>query len=160
MAYHIIDHIFIYSFLLISLVVGMWASRGIRDIKDYTIAGSNYTTSTLVLTVVATYVGGSVILGGTQNVFRDGIIVTLAALGSIVALLFVAFWIAPKLTCFEDCMTVGGLNGEVFMGRYTRIFTAIIGLINANFLVAMQILAISHVFKTLLNIQDNYIVDP
>jgi SSS family solute:Na+ symporter len=78
MHYLSIDHITVYVFLLITLVVGLLAGRAIQDVKEYAIANRVYGTGVLTITFLATFIGGSTIIGTTGNVFRDGIIPIIA----------------------------------------------------------------------------------
>ena len=54
MDYLSIDYLIVYSFLLITLVVGLWASRGIKDIREYAIANKMYGKGVLTMTILAT----------------------------------------------------------------------------------------------------------
>ncbi len=148
-----IDHLLVGAFLLITLIVGLWTGRGVKDIRDYALGKGTFKTFTMTLTVIATYVGGGTLVGGSKDVFADGIIATLAAvLGTLVSFLFVAFYIAPKVTRFKDCITVGDLMGK-FFGTYSRIITGLVGILNSIFLVGMQVLALGYASEKLLGVQ-------
>lgn len=151
MNYLSIDFLIVYIFLVLTLVVGIRSSRGIRDIYDYAVMGGSWTTATLVLTVSATYIGGSALIGGVKNVFTDGIIVTAAALSSILGLLFVAFYIAPQLVQYKDCITVGDVAKKLF-GPTAGIITGLIGLFNTTLLFSMQTLAVGSAVGSLLGL--------
>ena len=149
-----IDLIIVGAFLLITLATGLYAGRGIKDIREYAIANKAYGTATIILTVSATYIGGSVLIGGVKNVFSDGIIVTAAALFSIIGLLFVSFFVAPRLACYKGMLTVGDL-AESFFGPSARLIVGLIGLFNTTLLFSMQTLALGYVVGSLLGISDS-----
>lgn len=46
-------------FLAITLVVGLSYGRSVKTIRDYALGGKNFSTVTLVATIVATYSSGS-----------------------------------------------------------------------------------------------------
>ncbi len=58
MHYLSIDHLIVGSFLLLTLLIGLRAGRGIKDIREYAIANKQFGTGALTLTLVATYIGG------------------------------------------------------------------------------------------------------
>ncbi|XWN34950.1 MAG: hypothetical protein ROO73_05115 [Roseivirga sp.] len=62
------------AFLVITLLVGLLASKGIRSIHDYALSGRNFSTPTLVLTYLATGIGGGSLLGDSKEVFQSGVI--------------------------------------------------------------------------------------
>ena len=77
MQYFGLDQCIVYVFLLLTLGLGLYAGRGIKDIKDYAIAGKMYGPATLVIALLATALGGSNAVGATGLVFSDGIIIAM-----------------------------------------------------------------------------------
>ena len=69
MHYLSLDYLIVYAFLLITLIIGLRAGRGIKDIKEYALANKSFGTVALTLTYLATDIGGAAILdwgGGTD----------------------------------------------------------------------------------------------
>ena len=58
MNYLSIDYLIVGGFLLLTLLIGLLAGRGIKDIREYAIANKQFGTGALTLTLVATYIGG------------------------------------------------------------------------------------------------------
>ena len=97
------DQAIILGFLLITLVVGVFAGRGIKDIKDYAIANKAYGPPVLVLTLVATMIGGGSATGYTAQIFADGLIFTLAnGIGVFIGLMLLGRFIASVLNCLNS----------------------------------------------------------
>jgi SSS family solute:Na+ symporter len=46
------------AFLLVNLALGLWAGRDVKDIRDYAIGNKKWSTGALVMTYLATIVGG------------------------------------------------------------------------------------------------------
>jgi Na+/proline symporter len=57
MNYFGIDYLIVYGFLFITLIIGLRAGRGIRDIREYAVANKTFGTGALVLTLLATSLG-------------------------------------------------------------------------------------------------------
>jgi Na+/proline symporter len=148
MNYFGIDFIIIYAFLAITLVTGIYVGRSIKDIKEYAIANRAYGTGVLIIGFLATWVGGSSILGESQQIFEDGIIRFIVALAQIVSILFIAWVIAPKIERFRGSITLGDLMGQ-FYGSYGRTVTGWASLGYTIGLVGMQVVSLGYVCELL-----------
>ncbi|MEL6412582.1 MAG: hypothetical protein AAFQ08_00475, partial [Bacteroidota bacterium] len=144
--YFDIDHWIVYVFLAGILYVGLRVGRGVKDMNDYAIAGKSYGTTTLVLTFLATGFGGSSTLGTASNIFSDGIIMLIACFGACIAVLFICYYIIPRMVKPGDSISMGDLMGK-FYGEDVQIFTGIIGVIYSTGIVAAQALALGFMFE-------------
>ena len=77
--YFSLDHILVYLFLLFTLLVGWYVGRKNKTIDDYALGRRTFSTSVLVMTFVATQLGGATTIGLSSRVFADGIIMFVAA---------------------------------------------------------------------------------
>ena len=152
--YFSLDHILVYLFLLVTLAVGWYVGRKNKTINDYALGGRKFSTSVLVMTFVATMLGGATTIGLSSRVFADGIIMFVAALGYIIPYLFMALFIAPKIVHFEGCLTIGDMVGQLY-GERSRKVTAIVGTLYSIFVVATQSLALGIIFEALLGMKRN-----
>ena len=79
-----IDHFIVGSFLLITLLIGLLAGRGIKDIREYAIANKMYGTGVLTITFLATYLGGFMTLSVQETILSYGLVAGLAPLGTTI----------------------------------------------------------------------------
>jgi Na+/proline symporter len=63
MNYLSIDALIVSGFLLLTLLVGLWPGKGIKDIHEYAIANKMYGTGVLTMTILATYITASNMIG-------------------------------------------------------------------------------------------------
>ena len=145
------DHMIVYGFLAVILFVGLYVGRNIKDMKDYAIANKSYRTTTLVLTFLATGVGAGSTLGTCADVFADGLIMLLVCFGTVPAVLFIVYFIVPRMVDPGESISMADLMGK-FYGTNTQIFTGIIGTAYSVGLVAAQTLALGFVFEALLGV--------
>ncbi len=150
-----VDCLIVYAFLLITLVIGLRAGRGVKDIRGYAIANKTYGTGVLVLSFLATNIGGGSVMSGSREVFANGIIMTVASLGVAISLLFIAFFIAPKIVYFEDCITIGDVMGKLY-GEASKVITGILGVLYSICMTSMQLLALSIISAELLGLKAAY----
>ena len=68
-------------FLVITLFVGLGYGRQVSNIRDYALGGKNFTTSTLIATVMATRASGSLFFMELENSYTNGLYLFIAVLG-------------------------------------------------------------------------------
>ena len=158
MHYLSIDHIVVYVFLLVTLVVGLLAGRAIKDIEEYAIANRVYGTGVLTITFLATFIGGSTIIGTTGNVFRDGILPIIATgVAPMICILWMAVWIAPRIIHFEGSLTMGDIMGTLY-GRHGQVATGVLGFLFTICAVSAQIVALAYVYEFLLGFKSYWAI--
>ena len=140
------DHLIVGGFLLLTLLIGLWAGRGIKDIREYAIANRMYGTGVLTMTILATYITGSKGIGYVGYVFDDGILPVFSILfcGAIITFLFLAWYIAPNIQYFKGCLTLPELMGQLY-GQGARFWMGILGTCYSIALVALQMIWLGYV---------------
>ncbi|MEM7383287.1 MAG: sodium:solute symporter family protein, partial [Bacteroidota bacterium] len=147
-----IDHLIVYTFLAITLLVGLWAGRGIKDIREYAIANRMFGTGALVLTWLATDIAGETVLDMAGSVRTEGILQPLTVLGGCgIALLMQALFFAPKFTYFKGCITMGDVIGQLYRGP-SQIITGLLTFFTALCIAGMEITVLGILCETLLGI--------
>jgi len=116
MTYLSTDFLIVYAFLLVTLIVGWWAGRGVKNIREYAIGKGSFGTAALVLTFLATEVGGQGAINLAGEIGTIGIIVLFTFLSFSLSYLVQALWIAPKMLHFPQCMTMGDIMGTLYKG--------------------------------------------
>ncbi len=149
------DHLIVYAFLLVTLLLGLWAGRGVKDIRDYAIANKMYGTGVLTMTFLATWIGGSTVLAVPGIVFEDGIITMAAQFLCMLPMLAIALFIAPRMIRFEGSLTMGDVMASLY-GRYGQTVTGVLGFFCTICFVSAQILALSRVSEFLLGLKSNW----
>lgn len=156
--YFSLDHWVVYIFLSITLLVGIWVGRDVKDLREYAIANRIYGTGVLTITFLATSIGGSTIIGTTGNVFRDGILAILSTdVAPVICILWMAFWIAPRMIHFEGCLTMGDIM-KIFYGKQGQIATGVMGFFAAICIVSGQIQALAYVYEYILNVKSQWAI--
>ncbi len=98
-----IDSAIFIGFLLINLAVGLFYSRGIKNIREYAIGNQNFSTATIASTIAATWIGGGVLSQTITETYKQGLYFIIPALGDSLVLLV----ITP--TVFKDSILVTDL---------------------------------------------------
>ena len=151
------DNLIVLGFLLITLVIGLRAGRNIKDIREYAIANKVYGTGVLTITFLATYVGGSTVIAEPSDIYKDGMIMTLSVSVQSIFMVFMAFFIAPKMKHFSGSLTMGDIMCELY-GKKGQLVTGIASVFYTVCIVSAQVLALSYVYKTLLHFESQWAI--
>lgn len=139
-----LDIFIIILFLIITLIVGVVAGRKVRSVKDYAIANKAYNTTPILLTLLATMIGGDDTTGDVAEFFTSGIIYALPYLGFIVSILIIAKYIAPKFDHrFEGMISVSDII-KYFYGSSVARVSGIVGTGATLGYAAAQNIALGH----------------
>ncbi len=139
MSFNLDSAIFI-GFLLITIVVGLLSSRGIRNIKEYAIGDRNFSTATIAATIVATRVSGSDFFTYLSEAYSNGLYFIWAATGDVFCLLIIGYFFALRLAEFLGKLSIAEAMGDLY-GEKVRIITAIAGCIGAGGMIAVQLIS-------------------
>ena len=129
--------IMVIIFLIFTLIVGLYYSRKTTTLKEYAIGRKDFTTATLVATVLATAYGGGGLIRTVEQVHIHGlywIIVMLLGMINIVLLIPLSL----RMTPFMNNLSLAETMGQVY-GKWPRIITALTGICISIASLAIQI---------------------
>ncbi len=108
--------LFISAFLglaIIYAIIGLRASRGISSVTDYFLASRNLGLFSVTCTLIATQIGGGMLLGTAQEAYTYGLLGIMYTLGMCAGFLLLGCFFAPVLQSLK-VNTVA----ELFQTRY------------------------------------------
>ena len=116
--------IMVMSFLIFTLIVGLYYSRKTTTLKEYAIGHKNFTTATLVATVLSTTLGGGTLINNIQEVHCEGLHWLILALVSTWLGLLTLSALSTRMTHFMKNLSMAETIGQVY-GKLPRIITAL-----------------------------------
>ena len=144
-----IEIIFFAVFLIINFVLGLYFSKGVTTIKEYAVGNRNFSTATIVATLVATWITGEFFFGDIVENYNNGMYMMWAGvIGSLLALLSIGIFFAPRLAEFLGSLSIAEAMGGLF-GKNVRMLTAISGIIASSGMIAVQFKVAGTVFEYL-----------
>ncbi len=157
MDYFNIDFFIVAIFLAITLIVGLWAGRGIKDIREYAIANKKLGIGVLTMTFLATYIGGNSITGLPAAIYFNGV-VSAVTIGTFISFIIgVLLFTSKFISRFQHSMTLGDIM-EILYGKYAKIGTGIIGLVFSIFIVGSQIWALGYIGSSFFKISSFHFI--
>ena len=154
MTFNIDFGIFI-GFLVLNLIVGLYYGRKVKNIKDYSLGGRNFSTGALVSTIVATWIGGDYLFITIAEVYTTGLHYAVGCLGMVVCLLLNAYIFAPKMQEFLGSISVASAMGDLY-GKHVRLISAIGGVIASTGFIAVQFKVFGYILNDFLGLSGNY----
>ncbi|WP_243018209.1 sodium:solute symporter family transporter [Candidatus Cardinium hertigii] len=138
------------TFLLLTLVVGIYFSRKTTSFQQYALGNKKFSTSTLVATVLATAYSGGGLVRNVEQVYKLGLywimVLTLAGFS-----LYIVSWLALRMGRFMHHLSMPETIGSVY-GRYARIITTLSGICDAIAMIAAQVSAMSLAISMCLDV--------
>ncbi len=131
------------------MLIGLLAGRGIKDIREYAIANKVYGTGVLSITFIASYLGGSNVIGAQKKILAYGLIAGLTTIGSTFALIYTSAFIVPQMVRFHRSITLGDVMKELY-GIFGEVITGILGSVFTVSVVGSQILALGVICEDFL----------
>ena len=155
MSYNI-DNIIFIAFLVATIVLGLFSSRGIKTIKEYAIGNRNFSTATIAATVVATWIGGSFFFTISAEAYKTGLnFIWVVLLGDFSCLLLVALFFIPRMSEFLGKLSIAEVMGDLY-GQKVRIVTAAAGFLGTCGIIAMQLRVAGLAFEYSFSIPSIY----
>ncbi len=146
-----LDAFIIAAFLITILLIGLFAGRDIKDIREYAVANKMFGTAALILTYMATEVGGQGVINIVGEAGTTGIIIIVAFMSFPLAFIIQGLFIAPKMARFSQCMTMGDVMGELYNDN-AKILVGIFGTLISLCCAGAELVVLGIVFESFLGI--------
>ena len=150
---HIVDLSIIIVYLVMTLAVGIYAGRRIRDLEDFAVAGRSYPAWIIFATLAASFIGGGFTMGNAQKVYVIGMVNVAALWGFSLKELLVARYIAPRVQHFPSVISVGDIMEKDY-GLPAKVITGIFSLFLCAGILGAQVAGIGTIFKQFLGMSD------
>lgn len=140
--------IFVVLYLLVSIVIGIYAAVKVRNTSDYANAGRSLPLIMVVTTTFATWFGSEAVLGIPSKAVEGGLSSTVEdPFGSSMCLVLVGMFFAARLYKL-NLLTIGDYYRHRY-GRGVEMFTSVVIMISYLGWVAAQVTALGIVFSLL-----------
>jgi solute:Na+ symporter, SSS family len=137
---------FIIVYLLISIAVGLYAAKQVRNTADYAVAGRNLPLAVVIATTFATWFGSETVLGVPAKFVQNGIgAVVEDPFGASMCLVLVGLFFAYKLYR-RNLITIGDYYRQRF-GKSVEVVCSLVIMVSYLGWVAAQIAALGLVFN-------------
>ncbi len=151
-----IDIIIFISFLSVIMFLGIISGRNVRSIQEYALGHRNFTTITLISTIVATWAAGDDFFVFVSESYENGLYFIFADLFGILAvLLLIGILFIPRMGEFLGKLSIAEAMGDMY-GNKVKLITAIAGCVGTSGMIAAQFKIAGILFEYSLNIPSGY----
>ena len=153
---HPIDIGIFVVFLIINLVVGLRYSRGLKNMRDYAIGNKDFSTATLVATIVATWITGSFFIYIIEQVYTRGLYFIIGStIGGFIGILLTGV-VGKRMGKFLNNLSVAEAMGDAY-GKTVKFITAGSGICNQIGWLAVQFQVISKVLSLIFGFESSWV---
>lgn len=140
--------LFISLYLLLTILIGFWAAKRVKNSKDYMIAGKNLPAFIVGVTIFSTWFGSEMIMGVPGYFVKEGAqaLIIDAGGGTLCLLLVAIFFVRPIYRL--NILTVNDYF-KMRYGKGVEIITSLILILSYFSWVASQLLALAYIFESL-----------
>jgi Na+/proline symporter len=147
---NVIDKIILILFFMITLAIGLRGMRKCKDIEEYTLAKGQQSRFVVIITLIATAIGGQATIGFAAELYSNGAVFLLTALGYIACPIMFAYFIAPKIDSrFEGMLSIQDIIAY-FFGKKITVLTSSVNVISLTLTISSQLVAITHISANFL----------
>lgn len=151
-----IDIVIFIAFLAGNLIFGLWTSRGVTTLRGYAIGDKDFSTATLVATIIATWISGEIFFTGIVETYTHGAsFLYICLIGDFFSLFLIGKLFAPRMTEFLGKLSIAEAMGSLY-GNKVRIVTAVSGFIGVAGIIAVQLKIAGLLFEYALGVAPIY----
>lgn len=143
----------LFALQLYCVVVASRAAKGQKSNRDYFLAGKTVRFFPLMMTLVATQIGGGLVLGAAQEAYTYGWSVILYPLGQSLGFILLAMGIGRKMA-ESGASTVAELCEKAFGSRKLRQVASVLSMVSLFMIFVAQVIA-SKKFMISLGLESN-----
>ena len=140
------------AFLVLNLIIGIWAGRTVKNLKDYAVGTKNYNTGALAMTYIATSLSGGGLLRGANGCFKLGICMLTCLVAYIISFPIKYKYFSSNFYALKDCLTMGDYMEKLY-GKYSKIASGLLSGLYTLMWVGMEIQVLAIVFEKMANIE-------
>lgn len=144
--------------LLICLVIGHIVSKRYTHFEEFALSRNHFGSLALTATIIATFVGGTTMIGVAEKAFTKGFLPAYALLGFSLQLLLTALVIVPRMSSLpRHVMTLEEMFGHYYNPILQTIMSGV-WLIYSVGLLSVQLAALSHLLEVFIPWQPEVIM--
>lgn len=144
-------------FLFITLVVGLWAGRNVKTMKDYALANRQFGAMVLTIAFMAILIDGHNTQTLPSRIFSVGLVEIISRPGMAVSFLLFSWLVAPKVLRFKGCLILGEI-AELLFGWNARVLVGFFGFLGTALWTSIQFLVLGTIGTSLLGVDERWVV--
>ena len=142
---HIIDVSIVLAYLVLCLVIGLYKSTKIKNIREYAVGNRSFSTFVIISTIFATYMSANQIIGKTEQIYNLGLVFGGALFFTVFNWWIVKVVYAKNIGKFDGCISMSEIMGRLY-GDIGHYLTSIALIVKSIGFTAVQVTAMGYLF--------------
>ena len=140
-------NVVVIAFLIAIVIFGLMASMDVKTFRDYSIGKGEFSDFALVATMVGTWMGSYIFIGGAEYVYKEGWANVIGRMAVVISFWLNAWYVVPKLAKYMNTFSITHALGNMYgptiqvMGAIAMLMFDICKLI-IEFTILQKVLAI------------------
>ena len=135
------------TFMTISAILAVCHSSQVATMRDYAVGRKNFSTATLVATIIAPYIGGNFLSRHLSLTYQQGLYYLIPVLvGGTGHLFLIGRFLTLRMGEFMDTLSIAEAMGRLY-GRTVRVITGVSGVLGQVSVIAIQFLIMGSAFE-------------
>ena len=152
-----IDVLVVIGFLLVNLALGLFFSRKIKNLTEYTLGNRSFSTATIAATIIATWIDGTSFSSNIFESYSKGLYYIIPGIADGLSFFIISYFLAPRMAEFLGKLSMAEAMGSLY-GQQVRIISAISGIIMAVAHIAIDFSILTALLNNILEIPGIYAV--
>lgn len=124
--------------LLVNIVTGILKGTNVRSIKDFALGNRDFSTVTLVCTIIATWISGEAFFTVIAGSYSDGLYFVFArSFGNFLVLFLIGLFFIPRMAEFLGNLYIAEAMGNMY-GKNVKLVSSVAGCIGVAGVIAAQ----------------------
>src|SRR5580704_1199377 len=107
-----VNEIVVGLYIVLVLAVGLYYSRDIRSIREFSLSNQMFPGPVILATISATYIGAEFVFGFAEQSFRVGLVFLFPLIGWCLCKVIIGKFIVPRVARFKQAFSVGDIMAE------------------------------------------------
>ena len=108
-----LDTLLFSTFLATNLILGLFHSRQVATMRDYSVGRKDFSTATLVSTILATGIGGGFLFRHLEHTYKEGLYYVIPVVVGGTASIFLLAMLALRMGEFIDTLSIAEAMGKL-----------------------------------------------
>lgn len=154
---HIIDSIIVSIYLVLCIFIGLYKSKSVRTLKEYTLGRGYFPNIVIITTLFTTHIGAASVMGSIEKVYTLGMFFVVTRLLSPLFWLIMARIYGDNIDQFHNLISLSNIMVLLY-GKIGRWITNIFSMLLSIGVVAIQAKAMGYLVNYFFDINYSYSV--
>lgn len=154
---HTVDLTIVIIYLIACLLIGLYKSKSITTLKEYTLGNGCFSDIVIITTLFATDMGATLTMGSVEKIYMYGVFFAVARMLVPVTWLIMVWVYGKNISQFRHCISISDIMESLY-GKVGRWVTNIASVLVSTSIIALQATAMGYILNYFFKIPDSFAI--